>query len=383
MRFEDPGSSPTDPDPALSWGPAGRADAGCMGVEVLSENFNRALITGGAGFLGINLTRHLMARGHEVASIDIEPFDYPEQDRVRVIDGDIRNVADLDRAMEGVEVVVHCAAALPRYKKEEIYSTDVEGTRNVCEAAVRHGARRLIHISTTAVYGVPDHHPLVEDDPIHGVGPYGEAKVEAESICAGFRDKGLVVSIIRPKSFIGPERLGVFGLLYDWAHDGRNFPMIGSGRNRYQLLDVEDLCDAIHLCATLPRENADDVFNIGAREFTTMKEDYQVVLDHAGHGKRIVGMPAKPLIWTLRVLELFNLSPLYKWVYETACEDSFLSIERAEKKLGWDPKFSNKQALLRNFEWYLDNMDNFANASGVTHRVPWKQGALGIAKLFF
>lgn len=219
----------------------------------MSETFKRALITGGSGFLGINLARYLMARGHEVASLDIEPFDYPEKDQVRVFDGDIRNPEDLDRAMEGVEVVVHCAAALPRYKKEEIYSTDVEGTRNVAEAALRHGAKRLIHISTTAVYGVPDHHPLLEDDPIRGVGAYGEAKVEAERICAGFRDRGLIVSIIRPKSFIGPERLGVFGLLYDWAKDGRGFPMIGSGKNLYQLLDVEDLCDAIHRCASTLR----------------------------------------------------------------------------------------------------------------------------------
>ena len=87
---------------------------------------------------------------------------------------------------------------------------------------------------------------------------------------------------ISPKSFIGPERLGVFALFYDWAKDGKGFPMIGNGKNRYQLLDVEDLCDAIYLCATLPEKKVNDTFNIGAKEFTTMKEDYQAVLDHAG-----------------------------------------------------------------------------------------------------
>jgi nucleoside-diphosphate-sugar epimerase len=193
----------------------------------------------------------------------------------------------------------------------------------------------------------------------------------------------MVVPIIRPKSFIGPERLGVFALFYDWANDGRGFPMIGSGKNRYQLLDVEDLCDAIYLCATLPAETVDDVFNVGAKEFKTMKEDYQAVLDRAGHGKKIHGFPARPLIWTLRLLEAMKLSPLYKWVYETACEDSFVSIEKAEAQLGWHPKYSNQQALVRNFEWYLENLHNFADASGVSHRVPWKQGILGVAKRFF
>ena len=80
---------------------------------------------------------------------------------------------------------------------------------------------------------------------MHGVGPYGEAKIEAEEICLGFREKGMCVPIIRPKSFVGPERLGVFALFYDWAKDGKNFPMLGSGRNLYQLLDVEDLCSAV------------------------------------------------------------------------------------------------------------------------------------------
>jgi nucleoside-diphosphate-sugar epimerase len=133
------------------------------------------------------------------------------------------------------------------------------------------------------------------------------------------------VPIIRPKSFVGPERLGVFALLYDWAKDGKNFPMIGSGNNRYQLLDVEDLCEAIYLCATLDRDRVNDTFNIGAKEFTTMREDYQAVLDAAGFGKKIIPFPAAPVIWALRILEALHLSPLYKWVYETAATDSFVS----------------------------------------------------------
>ncbi len=146
---------------------------------------------------------------------------------------------------------------------------------------------------------------------------------------------------------------------------------------------MEDLCQAIYLAATLPAEKVNDVFNIGAREFTTMREDYQAVLDRAGFGKKIRGFPAAPMIWTLRFLELLKLSPLYKWVYETAAEDSFVSIEKAEKVLGYNPKFSNKQALVRNYEWYIANLARFENASGVSHRVPWKQGVLKLAKVFF
>jgi len=343
----------------------------------------KVLITGGAGFLGINLIRYLMARGYGVSSLDVEEFDYPERDGIETIKGDIRDKALVDRAMENVDLVVHTAAALPLYSPEDIYTTDVEGTRNVLEAARRHGVKRVVHVSSTAVYGIPDHHPLYETDKLEGVGPYGQAKIQAEMICLEYRARDMVVPIIRPKSFVGPERLGVFALLYDWAFTGHDFPMVGSGNNRYQLLDVEDLCEAIYLTLTLPESQVNDTFNIGAREFTTMKEDYQAVLDYAGHGKKVVGFPAAPAIWGLRVLDRLGLSPLYKWVYETASKDSFVSIEKAERKLGFEPRYSNKDALLRNFRWYIENRAQFENASGVSHRVPWSQGVIGLLKRFF
>ena len=121
----------------------------------------------------------------------------------------------------------------------------------------------------------------------------------------------------------------------------------------------------------------------GAAEFGTMKSDFQAVLDEAGHGKRIIPLPGKPAIWTLRLLERLELSPLYKWVYETAITDSFVSIDRAVERLGYKPAFSNRDALLRNYRWFLANRARFARAEGVSHRVPWKQGILGLAKLAF
>lgn len=341
------------------------------------------LLTGGAGFLGINLARYLLALDHEVVSLDIADFNYPERERIREVTGDIRDRAIVDCAMEGCDVVVHAAAALPLYSPEEIYGTDVQGTRHVIESAREHGVRRFIHISSTAVYGIPNHHPIREDDTRIGVGPYGEAKIEAEDICFARRDEGMIVSVIRPKTFVGPERLGVFALLYDWAKDGRGFPMLGDGSNRYQLLDVEDLCQSIALCATLADDAVNDTFNIGAKEFGAMRDDYQAVLDYAGYGKRVTGLPAEPAIWLLRLLESLGLSPLYKWVYETAAKDSFVSIEKAETQLGFQPEFSNKDALIRNYQWYLDNLAHFERQTGVSHRTPWGQGVLKLAKLLF
>jgi nucleoside-diphosphate-sugar epimerase len=346
----------------------------------------KVLITGGSGFLGINLVRKLRERGvEEIRILDIADFDYPEKSQpwLKFTLGDVRDAAAVDRVSEGCDVVVNCAAALPLYSPEDIRTTEVDGIRNVLDASRRLGVKRTVQISSTAVYGVPEKHPIYETDTLIGVGPYGKAKIEAEEVCRKARSEGQCVCVIRPKSFIGPERLGVFAMFYDWAYTGHGFPMIGSGDNRYQLLDVEDLCDAIWNAMTYPDEKIDTEFNIGAKDFTTMREDYQAVLDKAGYGKKIRGLPVKPIIFILRILESLKLSPLYPWVYETASKDSFVSVEKAERMLDFKPRYSNKDALVRNYGWYCDHLHEFAGKTGVSHRVPWKQGLLACAKWFF
>ncbi len=345
------------------------------------------LVTGGSGFLGINLIRWLLAHGVEqVRSLDLVAFDYPEQHdpRVRTVIGDVRDKVAVRTLTEGCDAVVHCAAALPLCTPEEIRSTDIRGALIVADAAKALGVKRFIYISSTAVYGIPEHHPITEDDPLVGVGPYGESKILAEAIVRDLDEDAFAVTILRPKSFVGPERLGVFSLLYDWAFTGHHFPILGNGTNRYQLLDVEDLCEAICLALTHPDlSKVRETYNVGAESFATMREDWQAVLDVAGHGKRILGTPAKLIIPLLRILELLHLSPLYRWVYETAPKDSFVSVERLKANLGWCAKYSNQDALLRNYAWYVANRERFHGQSGKTHRVPWKQGILALIKRCF
>lgn len=343
----------------------------------------RCLVTGGSGFLGINLIRRLLADGVAVRSIDIAPFDYPERPLVDAQLGDIRDPSSVDRAMDGIDTVVHCAAALPLAPATEILGTGVDGTRLLLEAAARHRVTRFVFISSTAVYGIPDHHPIGEDDALHGVGPYGEAKIEAERLCAAHRAEGRCVPVLRPKSFVGPERLGAFELLYDWAFTGHGFPVLGRGDNRYQLLDVEDLCDVIRLCQTLEPARVNDTFNVGAAVYGTMRDDFQAVLDRAGHGRRVVCLPARPAVLALRLLSALRLSPLYRWIYETADRESAVSIERLRSRLGFTPRHSNREALIRNYVWYVEHRREFAGRHGVSHRVPWRHGALELAKWVF
>ena len=292
--------------------------------------------------------------------------------------GDIRSERDVRALVDGADVVVHAAAALPiQSSRAAIRSVNVEGTANVLAGALSAGVRRVVLISSTAVYGVPERHPIVEDDPLVGVGWYGESKIEAEQLAGEFGRRGLDVVIIRPKTFIGPERLGVFEILFDWIRDGRRIPILGDGGNLYQLLAVEDLVDAVARSFTAPVGGL--AVNIGAGAFGTVRDDLQALIDHAGSGSRLFPVPVTPAELSLRALELARLSPLAEWHYKTAHKDSFVSIERARELLGWEPRLSNAETLCATYDWYLEHLADMRGA-GTTHRVPWNQQALGVLK---
>jgi len=342
----------------------------------------KVFITGGAGFLGINLIRYLLSRQVQPTSYDIASFDYPERQSIRAVTGDIRDPTSLSAAMRGHEMVVHAAAALPSYTAADIMSTEVDGTRNVLQTASDNGIRRVVHISSTAVYGTKAS-GATETSDIEVIGPYAEAKILAERECEPFRRNGMCIPVLRPKTFVGPERLGIWSILYDWAYSGSGFPLIGQGHNKYQLLDVEDLCESIYATMVADATRVNDVFNVGAKVFGSMREDFQAVLDHAGHGGKVRPIPAGPIILTLKLLERLKLSPVYEWVYETAAVDSYVSIEKAERVLDFRPRYSNKQALIKNYDWYVAHRTSFAQTSGISHRTPWKQGLIGLGKRFF
>jgi nucleoside-diphosphate-sugar epimerase len=336
-------------------------------------------ISGGAGFLGLHLARRLLRDGHDVRTLDLAPLDDVALERsVEELRGDVRDARAAARLCEGADVLVHAAAALPiQASREAIRSANVDGTAVTFAAALEAGVGRAILVSSTAVYGIPKHHPLREDAPLVGVGHYGGSKIEAERVARRAGRRGLEVVILRPKTFIGPERLGVFEILFDWIHEGRRVPILGDGSNRYQLLAVEDLVEAT--LAAAEANVAGDTFNVGATVFGTVRSDLEALIRHAGSRSRLRPLPARPAELALRVLELARLSPLAEWHYRTAHRDSYVDVSKAQRLLDFSPRLSNEEALCETYDWYLENRQRLTTA-GVTHRVPWDQRALAVLK---
>lgn len=340
------------------------------------------LITGGAGFLGVHLARKFLKEEFDVTLFDIADFDAKDLiGKVEVIKGDIRNKKSIEKAIKDKDFVIHAAAALPIQRTQKaIFSVNVEGTKNVLECALQNKIKRLVFISTTAVYGVPKYLPEKETSPLDPIGFYGHSKVQAENLCKEYMIKGLDINILRPKSFLGPERLGVFELWFEAIFRGHRVFILGDGKNKYQLLAVSDVVDAVY--KALFSKSTNEIFNVGAKDFETWKKDLESVIRHEKSNSKVTGLPVLASQITLSILEVLNLSPLSGWHYKTMPVPSYVSIEKAEKLLQWHPRKSNKELLLESYLWYKNNRKKIIGKVGKTHRVGWNFKILNLVSRF-
>lgn len=343
----------------------------------------KVLITGGAGFLGVHLARKLIKENYEVTLLDLADLDAKDLiGKIKFVKCDIRNKNKVDEAIKNHNYVVHAAAALPILREKKIiFDVNINGTKNVLDASLKNKIDRLVFISTTAVYGIPRHLPESETNPLDPIGFYGESKVAGEKLCLEYFKKGLSVNILRPKSFLGPERLGVFELWFEAIYSGKGVFILGNGNNKYQLLAVSDVVDAI--IRALESKTEGEIFNIGAREFKTWSKDLGSVINYAKSKSKIVKLPTIPSQILLGILEIFNLSPIAAWHYKTMPVDSYISTKKAEKLLKWHPKKSNKELLIESYAWYEKNRQQIIDKIGTTHRVGWNFKLLNLIKNIF
>ena len=336
------------------------------------------LVTGGAGFLGCEVARALHARGEKVRILDtLAPPPLPSG--IEVIRGDILDSVSLEQAMQGVGVVHHNAALVPVTKAgPRFWQVNAEGTQHALAAAARSGVGFFIYVSSSAVFGVPQACPITDDTPPCPVEAYGRSKLQGERHVEEFARNGLRCAIVRPRTIVGPGRLGIFKILYEWIREGRRIYLIGGGDNRFQFVHAQDVVGFILLLAERRKSGS---YNIGAEEFGTLRGDLSALIRHAGTSSRVTGTPAGLTVAALRILNRLRLSPLGPYHYLVYPRPFYFDISRPMRELGWKPRFSNVESLVASYDWFLRHGDELSSGGmSSTHRRPVRQGLLRFLK---
>jgi nucleoside-diphosphate-sugar epimerase len=340
------------------------------------------LVTGGSGYFGSLLVARLLHDGHAVRVLDLQRADdLPSS--VEFVAGDIRDRRVVADAVHGCDVVYHNVAQVPLARDLDLLRTvNVDGTAILLDACRRAGVGKVVHTSSSAVFGIPDVNPVLPSTVPAPVEAYGHAKLAAEWACLDAIREGLDVTIVRPRTILGHGRLGIFGILFDWVADGADIFVLGDGSNRYQFVHADDLAD---VCVRAGASAGPAIFNAGTDRFGTMRESLEGLCAHAATGAVVRRLPAAPAAAGMRIAAGLGLAPFAPYHWLLYSKSLWFDVEHVTTALGWQPRHSNVECLVDSYEWFLQDRasTNAGDAAHLSHhRTSARQGALGLLKRF-
>ncbi|MDB6121961.1 MAG: UDP-glucose 4-epimerase [Pedosphaera sp.] len=338
------------------------------------------LITGGSGYFGSLLRDRLKAHGQAVRIFDLTDASDRTAD-VSFIAGDIRDETQVKKACDGCDVIYHCVAQVPLAKDKHLFqSVNIHGTENLLKAALSAKAKKVIYVSSSAVFGAPKTNPVTERTASSPAEAYGRAKLEGEHLCANYVAQGLDVSIIRPRTIMGHGRLGIFQILFEWIRTGYNVPVLGRGDNVYQFVHADDLAEACILAAARPSATT---YNCGTDRFGSMREVLENLCAHAKTGSKVKSVLMSPAVGFMNLTSALGLSPLGPYHAMMYGRSLYFDITKAKTELNWQPRFSNNEMFVHSYDWYVQNRETILRSHGASHhRSALKQGILGLIKHF-
>jgi UDP-glucose 4-epimerase len=342
----------------------------------------KVFLTGGAGFFGGVLKRRLLEEGKQVVSVDLEE-DLDCIPGLTSIRGDIRDAGLLDRLFRehNFDAVYHVAAQLAHgftMDEELLWTSNVDGTRLVAEAASLAGVRPFVFVSTNCLWASNLGHPVSEDaDMPAPVELYGRSKLAAETLLQSFTDR-LDVVTLRCPTIMDAGRLGLLAILYEFIDDHRTVWVVGDGGNRYQFIYADDLASACILAASYGRS---DLFHIGSDDVKSMREVYESVIQKSDSRSKVRSMPKAPTLWLMKLAHKLRLSPLGPYHYKMIAESFLFDTTRIKERLGWRPSLSNEEMLLKAYSYYSENRREIASRKDVSaHRKPASMGVIRVLK---
>jgi nucleoside-diphosphate-sugar epimerase len=325
----------------------------------------RSLVTGAAGFLGSHLVEKLQADGHEVVALVRNPSE-TIPDPAEVVVGDITDPAVMQKACRDVQHVYHLAA-IPNWQRgisDDTYaSVNIGGTRNLAEACVRNGVRRLVFASSFEVMGPSqDGAPLTETSPLVPHNIYGHSKRRAEAVLQEF--PALEIVTVRLPSIYGPRNMLHHQRFFRTTQRGF-FPLVGDGSALLELCYVKNAVQGLRLAAD--RSTPGDVYLVSDERSYTLVEVVETIAKELGVKVRFVRMPI-PAALTLgyTIEKLSRILRFYPFVFKGTGRPAFsrssvawmskstvfCDIAKAKRELGYAPPYSLERGVRENIAWY-------------------------------
>jgi dTDP-glucose 4,6-dehydratase len=331
----------------------------------------RHIIFGGDGFVGRHLAPKLAAEGEEVVVADIAKSPLPHYAAaVRHIHCDVTDKASIAAVgITGDDMVYNLSAKMlspiqVRAKRHDFFfPVNYHGTENIILAMDKAGASELVHFTTDMVYGHTVTTPMTEDHPVSPLGEYGLSKWKTEELAAGWRERGMDITLFRPRLIIGPGRLGILEKLFKLIDANLPVPMIGSGKNPYQFISVFDCAEAARLAwkAGVPNQ----AYNLGSLNPPPVRKLLGDLIKHAGSRSILVPTPGWAVKRTLDLLDRMNKPIMDPEQYLIADEECVLDVSKGGRELGWVPQFRDEDMLIAAYIEYRAKKDGPAvpNAS--------------------
>lgn len=341
----------------------------------------QVLVTGGSGFFGEILLRRLLDEGYHCTSIDLRanPLRHPN---LTAVQGDIRDAQTLEGLFSkgSFSAVCHCAAVLAhgRVDRQFLWTSNVDGTRRIAEAASRYGVLRVVFTSSNCLWARNFKRPVTEDDTPDPVEIYGRSKWEGEKILLD-RDGRFDAVVLRCPTIIDEGRLGLLAILFEFIEEGRCIWTVGRGDNRYQFIYAKDLTTAFLRAIDY---SGTEVFNIGSDRVQSLRHVYEYVIAQTGSRSRVASLPKGSTIALMKLAHWLRLSPLGPYHYKMIAEDFLFDTTKIKSRLSWTPTLTNEEMLLRAYVYYRANRQEIGRRVNVSaHKQAARMGIIRLLKM--
>jgi nucleoside-diphosphate-sugar epimerase len=326
------------------------------------------LVTGATGLLGSHIVEQLRQRGRPVRVLVRPTSDrsWLETQGVEFVEGDITDPASLERACRGCDAVYHAAAKVGDWGPwAEFQRITIDGTRNVCEAAIAAGVRRLLHISSVSVFGYYTRPQTIDETwpigyKLYQWAYYSRSKLEAERIVWDYHRTGRIeVTVIRPAWIYGERDRATIARLASMVQKGKA-KILGRGDNRLNVIYAGNIAEAAITAVDLPGANG-EVYNCSNDGEITQQKYFDLLAQALGAPPVKRKVPYRVAYFAGFVLEclghLFrtkNPPFVTRYAVWLMGRRSYFSADKARRKLNWQPTTTYEVGVPRTIRWYLE-----------------------------